>query len=107
MIRTALALVLLAGCAEDRVKTITDLTGDATAGADVFAANCASCHAADGTGGTGPDLTAEAEDPAEIAEYVLYGEDEMPAFDGDLTDQEIADVVAYVASIGGEGGDED
>jgi hypothetical protein len=27
---------------------------------------------------------------------VLSGEDSMPAFDGDLSDQEIADVVAFV-----------
>ncbi|MFQ5501476.1 MAG: c-type cytochrome, partial [Phycisphaerae bacterium] len=34
-----------------------DLTGDATAGAQTFADNCAVCHAADGTGDIGPNIT--------------------------------------------------
>lgn len=80
-----------------RVDDILALTGDSAAGAGVFADNCAVCHGADGTGGSGPDVTSE-DDEAEVAEVVLFGEEEMTPFDGVLTDQEIADVVAYVTA---------
>lgn len=86
----------LACASADRVDDIMALTGDPASGATVYAAECASCHGADGTGGSGPNITGE-DEAEEIAEYVLFGEGDMPAFDGDLTDQEIADVVAYVA----------
>ncbi|MCA9491382.1 MAG: cytochrome c [Myxococcales bacterium] len=94
------ALALLVGCGGDggggsRVDDIMALTGDAAAGATVFDANCAVCHGADGTGGSGPDITSKS-NPDEVAGYVLDGAEGMTAFDGVLTDQEIADVVAYV-----------
>lgn len=95
------ALALLVGCGGDdegtgsRVDDIMALTGDAAAGETVFANNCAVCHGADGTGGSGPDITGE-DSAEEVAEIVLNGEEGMTAFDGVLTDQEIADVVAYV-----------
>ena len=81
-----------------RVDDINALEGDSDNGAEVFAANCAGCHAADGTGGSGPDITGE-DDQDEVTEVVLEGEGSMPAYDGDLTDQEIADVVAYVIDV--------
>ena len=92
-----LAALVFAGCGSKgaRVDDILALEGDPVNGAEVYAANCASCHAADGSGGSGPNIQGEDED-AEVAEVVLEGEEDMPAFDGDLTDQEIADVVAYV-----------
>ena len=94
------AVLFLAACGDQsRVDDILALSGDATAGESVFSANCAACHGADGTGGSGPDLTSEGESDAELAEYVLFGEEEMPGFDGDLDDQEIADVVAYVSEV--------
>lgn len=73
--------------------------GDDSAGKTVFAANCASCHGADGTGGVGPDLTslAAAADPAVVAKQVKNGGTIMPAFAGRLSDQEIQDVAAYVS----------
>lgn len=94
-------LLVLGGCAEDRAKTILGLDGDATAGAEVYAANCAACHGEDGTGGTGSDLTAGAIDSEAIVEIVLYGGDGMTAFEDILSDQEIADVVAYVHTLHG------
>jgi menaquinol-cytochrome c reductase cytochrome b/c subunit len=77
------------------VDAILELEGDPAAGETLFAANCASCHGADATGGSGPDLTGEDEDE-EFVEYVLNGDGDMPAFEGDLTDQEIADILAWV-----------
>lgn len=76
-------------------SAILDLEGDATAGGELFADNCATCHGSDGTGVSGPSLIGM-DDENEIIEYVLNGEDAMPAFD--FTDQEMADVLAYILS---------
>ena len=74
------------------------LEGDATNGAEVYAVNCAGCHGADGGGGSGPNIQGE-DSEEEVASVILEGEDSMPSFDGDLTDQEIADVVAFVTTV--------
>jgi quinohemoprotein ethanol dehydrogenase len=76
-------------------------TGDATAGKAVFSDNCAGCHGALGTGGNGgPDLTAipSAKDKAAVVKQVTNGGGGMPAFKGQLTEQQIQDVSAYVTS---------
>jgi len=105
MFRSILVLTLLAGCSGGTEDTAT---GDAVAGEAVFDANCASCHGVGGTGGSsGPDLTAESEGAGEIEEIVRNGEGDMPGFEGSLDDQEIADVVAYVVSIGSGEDEED
>ena len=103
-----------------------NLTGDATAGATVFATNCQTCHAAEGKGGivnpgssdgTFPalnpiDPTIANADPKVFAYnvdlFVEHGSTpggtnptSMPAW-GDkklLTPQQIADVIAYVISL--------
>lgn len=95
------ALLLLAACASSPEAKILALEGDATAGADVFATNCAACHGADGTGGTGADLTAEEQSDQELVETILYGEGSMVGFEGLLEDQEIADVIAFVHTLHG------
>ena len=76
-------------------------TGDAAAGKAVFSDNCAGCHGALGTGGNGgPDLTAipSAKDMAAVVKQVTNGGGGMPAFKGQLTEQQIQDVSAYVTS---------
>lgn len=104
---TALALLGLSACAEDRATTILGLTGDPTAGEAVYTANCASCHGASGLGVddpdtttlTGPNLTeaaGEAGEDAEFVDIILYGQGDMTAFETVLDDQEIADVLAYM-----------
>jgi cytochrome c553 len=74
--------------------------GDAAAGEAVFAENgCADCHAleAAGSSGTiGPDLDETRPDAALVEERVRNGAGAMPAFEGRLTDEQIADVTAYV-----------
>jgi mono/diheme cytochrome c family protein len=93
--------VWAAGCAEGDgagVDAVLALTGDTGNGEVVFAANCASCHAADGTGGTGPNITGGLS-ADQIARVVVNGEDSMPSFSGTLSDQEMADVVAYVEQV--------
>jgi mono/diheme cytochrome c family protein len=102
MNRMLLAIALLAGCAEDRNATVAGLTGDSANGATVYADNCASCHAADGTGGGAyPNLVEEAPSQDEVIDYVINGEGEMPAFGDSLSDQDVADVTTYVLSLAG------
>ncbi len=78
-----------------------NVRGDATAGRSVFANNCASCHGALGTGGNGgPNLRNEplARTVAGTIRQVTNGGGGMPAFGGQLTSQQIADVAAYVTT---------
>lgn len=93
---TMMSLVFgaLVACSGDDGSTT--MTGDPVAGEAVYTDNCAICHAADGTGGTGPDITGETEE-AEIADIVTNGEGDMTAFGDILSEQEIMDVAAYVA----------
>jgi mono/diheme cytochrome c family protein len=68
-------------------------------GASIYAANCATCHGQGGQGGVGPTLAGqvvtEFPDPADEIAVVRNGRGGMPSFGGDLTDQEIAQVVEY------------
>lgn len=76
-----------------------EASGDAEAGAEVFATNCAACHGEDGHGGGGgPDLTTmpKAQEQASAEEQVRQGGGGMPAFEGQLSDEEISDVAAFV-----------
>lgn len=80
--------------------------GDATAGGRVYQRNCAMCHGPDAAGmmgmhpslrGAVPRLSREGVDVA-----IRKGRNTMPpmpAWGGRLSEQEIADVVAYVASL--------
>ena len=93
-----LVLPLVACANAARVDAITALTGDADNGAAIYAANCAGCHGADGSGGGAPRATGR--DADEVAAIVLSGEDEMPSFADLLDDQEIADVIAWLDTQG-------
>ena len=78
--------------------------GDAAAGEAVFKENCATCHtlsAAGATGTVGPNLDDVKPDEAKVKSQVENGGGAMPAFKGQLSDQEIADVSAYVAENAG------
>lgn len=109
-----LALVgVAAGCAgEDTVTpapetVVGDLPepaeaapGDPAAGKEAFAsAGCGSCHTladAGTSGAVGPNLD-ETKPPAElVVDRVTNGKGVMPSFKGQLDDQQIADVAAYV-----------
>lgn len=79
--------------------------GDATAGKNVFAsAGCASCHTladAGASGSVGPNLD-EAKPPADlVVERVTNGMGAMPSFKDQLSEEQIADVAAYVSSAAG------
>jgi mono/diheme cytochrome c family protein len=79
--------------------------GDAAAGKEVFAtAGCTGCHTladAGATGNVGPNLD-EAKPSAELVVMrVTNGQGAMPPFKGQLTEQQIKDVAAYVSSVAG------
>jgi sulfite dehydrogenase len=75
--------------------------GDPAAGEAVFAsAGCGGCHtleAAGSSGKVGPNLDDAKPDQALVIERVTNGMGVMPSFSGDLSEQQIQDVAAYVA----------
>lgn len=68
-------------------------------GAELFTTNCASCHGADGGGGLGPKLAGEVTknfpDIEEQIAFVAEGKGTMPAFGGDLSEEQLRQVVEY------------
>ena len=74
--------------------------GDVAAGKEVYAsAGCGSCHtfADAGTSGTiGPNLDESSIDVQGAVEQIRSGGGGMPPFEGQLSEQQIADVAAYV-----------
>ena len=74
--------------------------GDPAAGEAVFAdAGCGGCHAfepAGSTGTTGPSLDDSDVSFEEAVEQIRNGGGGMPPFEGQLDDQQIADVAAVV-----------
>jgi cytochrome c oxidase cbb3-type subunit 3/ubiquinol-cytochrome c reductase cytochrome c subunit len=93
------------------------LRGDSTHGAQTFAATCSRCHAADGTGSPAADgPTGSLVDPAYLAlisdqalrSLIVAGQpgQGMPGSDQvaahPLTDQDVTDIVAWLASHRGQ-----
>jgi mono/diheme cytochrome c family protein len=80
--------------------------GDPAAGKAVFtgSAGCGGCHTladAGSTGTIGPNLD-DAQPSFELAvDRVTNGQGAMPSFSGTLSEQQIADVAAYVSSAAG------
>jgi mono/diheme cytochrome c family protein len=83
------------------------LKGDPTAGAKIFgSAGCVGCHtlaAAHATGTVGPNLDTVSPKPDYrlATARVTNGKGVMPSFKGQLTDQQIADVAAFVVKATG------
>ena len=79
--------------------------GDAAAGKDVFAsAGCGGCHTladAGSTGNVGPNLDERKPSADLVIERATNGQGGMPPFEGQLTEQQIQDVAAYVSSVAG------
>ena len=114
VIAAALVLMLFAGpqlVAEDKAKPAAEeaagaspyaggSSGAAADGEALFTVNCGSCHtlsAAGTSGQVGPNLDEVSLDAAEIESVVRGGLGPMPAFEGQLSDQEIAAVAEFVA----------
>lgn len=71
------------------------------AGQALFAQNCAICHGADGKLGVNGarDLTKSNLNATGRTYMVVNGLGAMPAFKGQLTDEQIAQVVAYSLTL--------
>ena len=83
--------------------------GDAVRGREVYAANCAQCHGSTGAGGVAgagawtPPVVGG--DDVAIAEAIRVGPFEMPRFgEEQISDQEIADVAAFLDVVAEESG---
>ena len=97
-------LSFMAACSIDRVADIEELVGDPELGAAVYQAECGGCHGPEGEGLSGPamaDVTPLHTD-SEFISIVLFGVgDTMPAHEY-MSDQEIADVLAWSRQEFGE-----
>jgi mono/diheme cytochrome c family protein len=82
-----------------RGEAILALTPDEGAGSTVFSNSCglSACHGADGNSGTAPRLSDEVPNypPESLVCLLLNGTASMPA-QAALSDQQLADVIAYV-----------
>jgi mono/diheme cytochrome c family protein len=91
---------------ETETTTTPPAEGDAAAGKEIFlgAAACGGCHTladAGTSGAVGPNLDDAQPDFALVVDRVTNGQGAMPSFSGTLTEQQIADVAAYVSSVAG------
>ncbi|MBC8068869.1 MAG: cytochrome c [Deltaproteobacteria bacterium] len=115
LLRVAALSIILAslGCDDEpdhhpRTEGVLALQGDAAAGQSVFTGTCGTtvCHGADGnTPGTPQTAKLGDEVPGNpdsfLADIILKGDGPMPPQD-QLTDQEIADVIAHLRVLFGE-----
>ena len=95
----ALLLILVAGS-----------TAFAQAGKDVFSAKCVMCHGADASANTPmgknlkiPDLRSpevQKKSDAELETIISKGKNKMPAYEGKLSKEQIAQVTAYIRDLG-------
>ena len=107
LITLLVAAALLAACGGDdggggsgdtRPPAQVVAAGDPAQGKEVFGSNCAACHGGEGGGGTGPRLAGEQEltDPGAVVDQIREGGGGMPPFGDKLSEQELADVSAFV-----------
>jgi mono/diheme cytochrome c family protein len=92
---------------DENTITYTEDAGMISEGSSLFAKNCVACHAADGGGGTGPNLTDDywkhGGDIKDIFRTISKGVPEMGmiAWGGVLTAKDVANLAHYVKSIKG------
>ena len=90
----------------ETTDTTPTLEGDPVAGKGVFlgASACGGCHTladAGSSGAVGPNLDEAQPDAERVQEIVTNGQGGMPSFSSTLSEQQIADVAAYVSSVAG------
>ena len=90
----------------ETTATTPAIEGDPVAGKQVFlgASACGGCHTladAGSSGTVGPNLDESMPDNALVLDRVTNGQGGMPSFSSTLTEQQIADVAAYVSSVAG------
>jgi mono/diheme cytochrome c family protein len=81
------------------LQTPADVPGSAQRGAEVYEANCATCHGVDAEGGAGPNLTRTSLSAAELESIVREGQGTMPGFASVLAADDVASVLAYIESV--------
>lgn len=89
-----------------RVEAIVALPRDAERGAATFAARCAACHGADGSGtGLAPSLFERVpmRDDASIVQTLVQGKGGMPAWGEVLDDHAIGDLLGFLRAGFGAG----
>ena len=92
---------------ETETTTTPTTEGDPAAGKAVFlgSAACGGCHTladAGASGTVGPNLDDTMPDYELALDRVTNGQGGMPAFSATLSEQQIADVSAYVSSVAGQ-----
>ena len=94
---------LVTGCVSERAEEIATLEGDPDSGAPLFSQHCIRCHGANARSGSADADLVAAFREGEVAaiDEVLEGNFGMPNFGETLNDQEVADIAAYVRSLGG------
>lgn len=72
-------------------------------GQSVYRANCASCHGAEGGGGSGPPLAGNSrlENESRMLTQILKGGSFMPPFGDQLSDEEVAAVATHIRNSWG------
>lgn len=112
LLTASLATGALLGCSDDDDATgggngeeAREVTGppiEELDGQELYELNCSACHQPGGTGidGVYPALADSAfvsiDDAGPVAETVIHGRAGMPAWDGSLTDTEIAAILTYL-----------
>ena len=99
-VMAVLMSMLVTGCAGDDVPEVSADDAELVTGRDVYARNCVACHGAAGQGGTGPKLSEGVvieryPDVHDHIDIIANGRNQMPAYGGKLTDEEIEAVVRY------------
>ena len=93
------------GGGDDGEPSAPPAGGSTAAGKEIFAsAGCGTCHTladAAASGTVGPDLDASRPAVALVVDRVTNGQGTMPSFSDQLSEEQIADVAAYVSAVAG------
>ena len=81
-----------------RAGDIIELSGNPLVGATIYAPYCQACHGVDGVGIDGFRLS-DVVIVEGTVNVILFGRYTMPAFESILSDQDIADVLAFIQTL--------
>lgn len=100
-------MATMAASIDETNVTFDDSQASLTSGKSIFEANCAACHAADGGGGVGPNLTDQywlhggsIQDVFSVVKYGVVSKGMVP-WEDQLSPQEIQQVSSYILTLVG------